>query len=114
MYCSKCGENNNDNAWKCVRCAAVLRGEPTPLQMKRVPNYLAQSILVTLLCCMPFGIPAIVYSAQVNTKLNAGDLQGAIDSSNKAKMWGWISFGVGLAGGVIYGIIMALLAIAGS
>ncbi len=47
------------------------------------------------------GIPAIVYAAQVSGKVQAGDLPGAIDASNKAKMWGWISFGVGLAFGVI-------------
>lgn len=114
MYCRKCGTQNDDNAWKCVRCGEVLRQAPVGAQPQAIPNYLAQSILVTLLCCLPFGIPAIVYSAQVNGKVQAGDIQGAIDSSNKAKMWGWISFGVGLVGGVIYGIIMAIGAAAGS
>ena len=27
---------------------------------RRVPDYLAVSILVTIFCCLPFGIPAIV------------------------------------------------------
>lgn len=61
-----------------------------------VPNYLAQAILVTIFCCIPFGIPAIVFAAQVNSKLAAGDIDGAKDSSRKAKMWTWIAFGVGL------------------
>jgi hypothetical protein len=65
-------------------------------QQPHVPNYLVQSILVTLFCCIPFGIVAIVFAAQVNSKLAAGDYQGAVESSNKAKMWSWISFGVGL------------------
>ena len=30
-----------------------------------IPNYLWQSIVVTILCCWPFGIPAIVYAAKV-------------------------------------------------
>ena len=67
-----------------------------------VPNYLVQSILVTILCCWPFGIPAIVYAAQVNGKLAVGDYQGAVNSSNNAKMWSWIAFGLGLAVGVLY------------
>lgn len=71
----------------------------------KIPNYLVQSILVTLCCCLPFGIAAIVYAAQVNSKLAAGDLAGAQDSSNKAKMWCWIAFGLGL---VLNLIVVAL------
>src|SRR5438093_12052328 len=37
-----------------------------PKPVVAVPNYLIQAILVTLCCCLPFGIPAIVYAAQVN------------------------------------------------
>ncbi len=61
-----------------------------------VPNYLVQSILVTVLCCLPFGIPAIVYSSQVNSKQTAGDLAGAQESSRKAKFWCWMAFWFGL------------------
>lgn len=71
-----------------------------------VPNYLAQAILVTIFCCIPFGIPAIVFAAQVNSKLAAGDIDGARDSSRKAKMWTWIAFGVGLAVIVIWLILV--------
>jgi hypothetical protein len=62
-----------------------------------VPNYLVQSILVTLCCCLPFGVVAIIFAAQVNSKLAAGDYAGAVDSSQKAKMWSWIAFGIGIA-----------------
>ena len=72
---------------------APLNYSPQP---PNVPNYLVQSILVTVFCCLPFGIVAIIFAAQVNTKLAAGDYQGAVSSSNSAKMWSWISFGLGL------------------
>src|SRR5947207_12545865 len=103
MYCKKCGTQNEDNAYKCVKCGEVLQqvAPPGPPPQK-VLNYLAQSILVTLFCCLPCGIPAIVFAAQVNGKLGAGDVQGAMDSSRKAKMWCWISFGIGLAGMIVY------------
>ena len=61
-----------------------------------VPNYLVQSILATLFCCLPFGIVAIVFAAQVNGKLQANDYPGALQASKSAKMWCWVAFGVGL------------------
>jgi hypothetical protein len=93
-------------AAKCRFCGAVfdprLRGSSSVNHNQYVPNYLAQAILVTLFCCLPFGIVSIVYAAQVNGKLQAGDVQGAISSSNSAKMWCWISFGIGFAFSALY------------
>lgn len=74
-----------------------------------VPNYLAWAIVTTICCCLPLGIPAIVYAAQVNTKLAAGDIAGAQDSSRKAKMWCWIAFGLGIIGSII-GFLVSLAA----
>ena len=105
MYCRKCGELNDDNAYKCVKCGEELRHIERPStgpSVTRVPNYLAHAILVTMFCCLPFGIVAIVYAAQVNTKLAAGDYDGALETSRTAKKWCWVSFGVGLAALVIY------------
>jgi len=81
--------------------AATAPGAPTSYAgmggaQPTVPNYLWQSIVVTACCCLPFGIAAIVFAAQVNSKLAAGDVQGAMESSKKAKMWCWIAFGLGL------------------
>jgi len=63
-----------------------------------VPNYLVFAILTTVFCCLPTGIPAIIFAAQVNGKLLAGDYAGAQAASNNAKIWCWVSFGVGLFG----------------
>lgn len=78
---------------------------------QKIPNYLVQAILVTICCCLPFGIVAIVYAAQVNGKMAAGDLAGALHASNSAKMWCWIGFGVGIAVNVIVGLIQVLAVI---
>lgn len=79
-----------------------------PYHGQPVPNYLVQSILVTLFCCLPFGIVSIVYAAQVNTKLAAGDYAGAVDASQKAKTWSMWSFGIGLVFGLAYFALMIL------
>jgi len=80
----------------------------TPPAGAKVPNYLVQSILVTLCCCLPLGIVAIVYAAQVNSKFSAGDIVGAQESSSKAKMWCWISFGLGLIANAIVLILQVI------
>ncbi|MEB1528961.1 CD225/dispanin family protein [Xanthomonas sp. WHRI 7945] len=53
----------------------------------QVSNNLVWAILSTLFCCLPLGIVSIVFASQVNTKLAAGDINGARDSSEKAKKW---------------------------
>jgi len=60
-------------------------------------NHLVWSILATILCCLPFGIVAIVYSSKVEPRYLAGDIVGAQQAASNAKLWCWISFGVGLA-----------------
>jgi hypothetical protein len=75
-----------------------------------VPNYLVPAILVTLCCCLPLGIPAIVFAAQVNGKLAAGDVAGAQELSRKAKTWCWIAFGLGLLANIIVGILYGVAA----
>lgn len=52
-----------------------------------ISNYLWQSIVVTLLCCLPFGIVAIVYASGVDGKVSMGDIPGAQRASNSAKNW---------------------------
>lgn len=73
-------------------------------------NNLVFAILTTLLCCLPAGVVAIVYAAQVDSKWNAGDRVGAEASAKNAKMWCWVSLGIGLAGGLAYAAFMIVAA----
>lgn len=115
MYCRKCGSANDDNAYRCVQCGEILQQPTTSSPVtEQIPNYLVQSILVTLFCCMPLGIPAIVFSAQVNGKLQSGDIAGARESSRKAKMFCWWSVGIGLFGSVLYILVVIFAGIAGA
>ena len=63
----------------------------------KVPNYLVPAIL-SALCCFPLGIISIVFAAQVNGKVAAGDMAGALDSSKKAKLFSYIFLGLGILG----------------
>ena len=119
-FCSNCGTGLSPQAGFCPQCGtaapqAQAPGEPPPQQASgpsagfapgaHVPNYLVQAILVTIFCCLPFGIVSIVFAAQVNGKLGAGDYAGALESSNKAKTWAWVSFWVGLGITILWIII---------
>ncbi len=59
-------------------------------------NYLVWSILVTLFCCLPFGIVAIVKSSQVNGLWAQGRYAEAQASAESAKKWVMWSVIVGL------------------
>lgn len=60
------------------------------------PTYLVWAILCTIFCCMPLGIPAIIYASQVTSCYRNGDYDGAHERSEKAALWVIISFVVGL------------------
>lgn len=126
MFCTQCGASNADNAAVCVQCGRNFQAAVAPAPMPSagvvlppgtavpgavvpnyvVPNYLVFAILVTVFCCLPTGIPAIVFAAQVNGKLQAGNLAGAQADSKNAKLWCWISFGLGVALVSVYGILI--------
>jgi hypothetical protein len=110
MYCTKCGAPNDDNAYKCVRCAAILQ-EVAP---RKIDNHLALAIVVTVLCCLPFGIVGIVHAAQVNGKAQAGDIAGAEEYARKAKYWSLWGLALGLVAYGGYVLIMLAGAVAGA
>jgi uncharacterized membrane protein YvbJ len=120
MFCRSCGARNDDNATQCTQCGAILQmsgasatagagagaGAVTP-----PPNNLVFAIVVTVLCCLPFGIPAIVYAAQVNSKAQAGDMAGALESARRSRMWSWWALGVGLVFIALYAVLAIIAAI---
>ena len=75
-----------------------------------VPNYLVLAI-ISLFCCLPLGVVAVIFAAQVNGKVAAGDTAGALDASKKAKMFSYISIGLGLAGILCYVLIWVILGV---
>jgi Interferon-induced transmembrane protein len=74
-----------------------------------VPNYLVPSI-ISLFCCLPLGIVAVIFAARVNGQVQAGDTAGALESSRKAKMFSYIGLILGLIWIAIW-IIMTVLGV---
>lgn len=70
--------------------------EPMP------PNYLAWSIVITILCCLLPGIVAIIYSASVSSKYYAGNIEGAKKASRNAQIWCIISVVLGIVWSTLY------------
>jgi hypothetical protein len=114
MFCTSCGTQLPYGATTCPNCSApVVRpglvAGPGVLPIgPAINNYLVPSVLVTLCCCLPVGVVAIIYAAQVNTKLSVGDYAGAEASAKSAKMWCWIGFSLGVAVAICYGIVTGL------
>ena len=59
-----------------------------------VPNNMVLAI-ISIFCCWPLAIPAIIFASQVNQKVAAGDIAGAQDASKKAKTFSYIALGLG-------------------
>ena len=115
MICNNCGTANNEDAKFCKNCGNNLaQGETTqpeqttqqaqqtqtqtqtqleqhiqyvtPEKMPRVENYLVFSILVTLLCCLPLGIAAIIKSSQVDKELAIGNYEELWQHPNRQRL----------------------------
>lgn len=87
--------------------------ENQPMNQRPPKTWLVESILVTLFCCLPFGIAGIVNAAKVESRFYANDIEGAQRASSEAGKWTKIGFFIGIAGIAIYFILMILGVAAG-
>ncbi|MBB5996700.1 CD225/dispanin family protein [Streptomonospora salina] len=69
------------------------------------PNDFLVPAILSMFCCFPFAIPAILSAAKVNALWNLGDYAGAQDRAAKAKRFTIIA--------VIVGVIWYLLSTVG-
>ena len=73
----------------------------------KIKNYLIESILVTLFCCLPLGIAGIVNASKVDSLVVQGQLDEAQQLADKAKQYITIGAIVGAITMIIYFIAMA-------
>ncbi len=61
-------------------------------------SYLLESILITMFCCMPFGVVGIVKASSVSSAYSTGNYEEAQRLSAEAAKW--VKYG--LLGGAVY------------
>ncbi|XP_026370016.1 proline rich transmembrane protein 1B [Ursus americanus] len=88
-------------------------GVPAPAAVEHRPlpkDYMMESVLVTLFCCLLTGLIAIVYSHETRAALSRGDLAQAEDASRKARSLVLFSllFGVFVATSWVVYVVVAL------
>ncbi len=72
-------------------------------------NYLVWAILSTLLCCLPFGIVAIIKATQVDTYWANGSYDEAYAAADSAKKWTI----AGAVSSLVFVVLYLLLILAG-
>ena len=72
------------------------------------PNYLWQSIVVTVFLCLPFGVVGIVYASKDDRLYRAGRVEEAYSASKQAKIWAI----AGLCTGIFIWILFYVCAVA--
>ena len=73
-------------------------------------TYMVWAVLVTVFCCLPFGIVSIVKASQVSSLYKQGRYQEAVAASEAAKKWAiWSA-----VAGVVLSIIGFFLGLYGS
>lgn len=77
-------------------------------------NWLVESILVTLFCCLSLGIVGIINAASVDTKYMYGDVEGANRAAQTAKSMVLISAALGILAVAVYIIFVGGLVILGA
>ncbi|WP_297719558.1 CD225/dispanin family protein [uncultured Porphyromonas sp.] len=78
----------------------------------RPKTWLVESIIVTVLCCIPFGIVGIVYASKVDPAFERGDVVAAQSASKTAKTWVIAGAATALAGWIIYSLCIMIIALA--
>ena len=64
-------------------------------------THLTKAIIITIFCCLPFGIASIIHASRVSSAYAIGNYDYAVEESQKANKWA----NIGIAVGIVYYII---------
>ena len=93
MFCEKCGSEMDKDKNFCSDCGASV--VPTA-SGEKIQLGLVLAIVTTVLCCLPFGIVAIVYAVKVNDLVANGRITEAQEAAKQSKKWSQIGIVIGL------------------
>jgi len=85
----------------------------SPVIETQPKNWLIESILVTILCCLPLGIVGIIHATKVDTLWSTGQRDAAYKASQEAGKWVKIGAISGFVAIVLYIILMVFGVFAG-
>lgn len=121
MFCKNCGTQVPDGTRFCTNCGCNLSDDCAPVQgatsqpgvsgAGRPSTYLALSIIVTILCCLPFGIVGIVYASKTDSCYSKGFIDEAWTNSRKAKNWSIAGLVIGLIWWIAYVILIMFIGV---
>ena len=92
-------ENNNQNP----------QVNPQASPAYKPSNNMVWAVLTTIFCCLPFGIPAIVFAARVDSLWFSGRHQEAYNAARVSRNWALISAIVAIVGWILYIAFFAAL-----
>lgn len=72
-------------------------------------SWMVEAVLVTLFCCMPFGVVGLVHATMVSLYYNRGEFEAAEQASKTAGKWVKIAFFLGLTFIVLYVIFILVV-----
>ena len=137
LICPSCSHTNPDDSRFCQKCGSPLSESDRSTKMEPEDRYqsgygdygsgaggdyvtrsspsgmLVWSILATIFCCQIAGIVSIVFTALAMSADGQGNYALANRHLKTAKTWAWVAFGVGIAFTVLYGVLIAVGALAG-
>ena len=111
MYCKNCRAQLPDGTKFCPNCGQSLsEGGPgmSYPRMEKPSTYLVLSILVTIFCCLPFGIVGIVYASKVDSCWYAGHVEEACAYSRKARNWSLAGILLNVVLWIVYVILILI------
>lgn len=123
-YCNSCGTPVQDGVKFCPKCGKPISSPAQNANQQKIgqqqgkpmdngyqqpgmnvgvcpKTWMLEAILVTILCCLPFGIVGIVNASKVKSQFNIGNIGGAEQASKNAGKWVKIGFIIGLVGNII-------------
>lgn len=127
INCFECNAQISDSAVSCPHCGAPVIKPQTESQQCDIStkescpepkpvcpeNHLVKAVLVTIFCCWPIGIPAIVNAAEVSSAFLAGNYELAEEKSKAAEKWCGYCITAGVIFYALYLVIVIIAAVVG-